>query len=156
MADPNRVLAIAAATGRVAYVFFIGNELKDHGLSKKASLSPEDAAGVAQGWINDTGPDVVVTENTTRTLKGEKTQRLIGAIKRTSSLNDLLDVQVIRPRRFDTKYDEAAELAKRYPDIANRLPTERPFYDPEPRDTVFIDALVLAEEVIRRKGGDQG
>lgn len=144
----NRTLSIAAASGRLAYVFFIGDELKDWGLSKKASESSVEAAAFAQRAINATAPQVVVTEKISKTLKGDNSKTLIGAVQRTASMNELLDVTVVRPRRFDTKYDEGTELAKRYPDIAHRLPTFRRFYDPEPRDAIFIDALVLAEEVI--------
>ena len=148
VAASNRVLAIAAASQRVAYVFFTGTQLRDFGLSKKASKSTVEAAGTAQHWINRTCPDVVVTERISDTLKGENAQSLIEAIQRTAAQNELLDVMIQRPRRFDTKYDEGTELAKRYPAMAHRIPVYRPFYDPEPRDAVFIDALVLAEEVI--------
>ena len=148
MGAPNRVLAIAAASGRIAYVFFTGAELRDYGLSKKASRNAVEAAGIAQRWINRTEPDVVVTERLIDTQKGDRSRSLIRAVQRTAAQNQLLDVMIKRPRRFDTKYDEGTELAKRYPELAARIPVYRPFYDPEPRDAVFIDALVLAEEVI--------
>ena len=151
MAAPRRVLAIAAASGRVAYVFFTGRELIDYGLSKKASRSAVEAAGIVQRWINTMAPEVVVTEKISATFKGDRTKTLIRAVQRTAAHNQVLDVAVTRPRRFDTKYDEAAELITRYPEMKGRLPTWRRFYDTEPRDTVFIDALVLAEQVAGRQ-----
>ena len=35
----------------------------------------------------------------------------------------------------------------RYPELQKRLPTKRHFYDSEPKNTVLIDALLLAETV---------
>ena len=150
MAARRRVLAIAAASGRMAYVFFKGGELMDYGLSKKASRGTVEAAGLVQRWINETTPDVVVTEKISATFKGDRTKALIRAVQRTASHNQVLDVAVTRPRCFNTKYDEAADLITRYPEMKGRLPTWRRFYDTEPRDTVFIDALVLAEQVVVR------
>ena len=56
------MLALAAATRRVGYVFLVGDRLKDWRVSEKAAKSPEDAAEAAQTWINELKPDVVVTE----------------------------------------------------------------------------------------------
>jgi len=148
MDGPNRLLSIAAASGRVAYILFIGREPKIWGLSKKASKSPELAAAQTKRWIAETAPEAVVTEKISTTLKGDATQVLIEAIQRTAADANLLDMAVARPWRFANKYEEGAALAKRYPDLANKLPVKRIFYDSEPRNTVFTDAVVLAEEVL--------
>ena len=71
----TRVLAIAVATGRVGYVFLAGRRLRDWGLSRKASSSPELAAAQARRWIEALEPDVVVTETVAAgSRKGEKTR----------------------------------------------------------------------------------
>ena len=72
---------------------------------------------------------------------------MIEAIQRAAVNADLLDITVPRPWRYANKYEEAAALRERYPELADKLPIKRVFYKSEPRNTVFIDALVLAEEV---------
>lgn len=49
-----KVLAIAAATGRVGYVFLIGGKLRDWGLSRMASKSPARAAAQTQTFVKVT------------------------------------------------------------------------------------------------------
>ena len=149
-----RILAIAAASGRVGYVFLVGEQLMDWGTSDKASGTPTEAAGVAQEWINTLTPQVVVTERFGPDIpshKGAKTREIIEAIARTASFNQLLDVQVPRVQRYANKYREAEALATRYPDISAWRPKDRRVWDNEPRNVVLFEALALAEEV--RRGG---
>ena len=69
-----RMLALAAASGRVGYVYLIGDRLKDWRISEKAAKSPEDAAHETQKWINELKPDVIVTEKVAEAAKkGENT-----------------------------------------------------------------------------------
>lgn len=90
-----RVLAIAAATGRVACVFFVDGRLRDWRVSEKAAKSSENAAGMAQVWINELQPNIVVTEKfNDGCAKGGKTRQLVDAIIRTAAQNYLLDVSV--------------------------------------------------------------
>ncbi|MCB9947262.1 MAG: hypothetical protein H6842_05455 [Rhodospirillaceae bacterium] len=143
-----KVLAIAVATGRVGYVFLIGGNLKDWGMSRKASRSSTLAAGQTQKWIDDLRPDVVVTEKLDGSRKGEKSQGLIAAIARVAEHNYLMDVAVARIRAFENKYEEALAYAREFPEIAPWLPRKRRFFDPEPRSTVYVEALALAKQVL--------
>ena len=145
-----RMLAIAAASTRVSYVFLIGGKLKDWRISEAAAQSPQKAAEHVQKWINELKPDVVVNEKAEEAAKkGDKTKGLIGAIARTAAHNYVLDVSVKREHDFRNKYEEAEELAERYPDIKAWLPKRRRFFDNEPRNTVLFEALSLAEAVLR-------
>ena len=56
-----RVLAVAVGTGTVSYVFFVGERLKDWGLSDKAARSTKQAQAYVQKLIAFLEPDVVVT-----------------------------------------------------------------------------------------------
>lgn len=145
-----RMLAIAAATGRVGCVFLIDGRLKDWRMSSKAAASPENAEAVARTWIETLGPDVIVTEKVEEAAKkGEKTKRIIVAIAAVAAENHLLDVAIKRAHEHPSKYEEAAELAQRHPEIAAWLPAKRRFFENEPRNTVLFEALSLAETVMR-------
>ncbi len=150
-----RVLAIAVATGRVGYVFFVDDQLTDWKMSRQASKSTAQAVGVVQQWIIDLRPGVVVTEKIHAAMhKGERTKDIIDAIAEIASHNYLLDVSVPRRQDYANKYEEAAALALQYPDIKPWLPPKRRFFDNEPRSTVLFEALSLALGVIQRPGGD--
>jgi hypothetical protein len=147
---PRRVLAVAAASGRVGYVFLVEGQLQDWGTSVKATTSVTDVAGFTQDRINELHPDILVTEKLGEACrKGPETRQLIRAIAETASHNELLDVTVPRPRAFQSKYEEAAHLANRYPDISGHLPgRKRRIFDHEPRGMIIFEALALAEAVI--------
>ena len=147
------MLSIAVATGRIGYVFMIGDRLRDWGLSRKASRSCLAAAEQAQRWINDLRPDVVVTEklgNVTR--KGKKARELIAAVARVADHNYLLDVAVERSQRFANKYLEAKALAERFPDLLPWVPKKRRIWEPESRNCTYFEALALALAVTDQPG----
>ena len=150
-----RVLAIAVATGRIGYVFLNGGKLRDWGLSRKASKSPVLAAGQAQKWINELKPDVVVTEKLDGSRKGRKSRDLIGAIARVAENNYLLDVSVRRIRTYKNKYAEATALVAEFPDLLPWMPRKRRIWEPEPRNTVYFDALVLARLALAGPDGNR-
>ena len=148
MAERLKVLAIAVATGRIGYVFMIGGELRDWGLSRKASKSPKHAAKQAKSWIDHLKPDVVVTEKTDdSSRKGEKTKLLIDAITNVTADAFLLDVAVTRIKLFKDKYTEAKALAEQFPELKAWLPKKPRIWEPEPRNTTYFEALSLALQV---------
>jgi hypothetical protein len=152
--EPNRVLAVAAATGRVGMVFLIGNRLMDWQISGKAAKSPEQAARFADAIIRSHRPDVFITERIdVARNKGDKAKALIDAMANAAAEHELLDISVERPHDFPNKYAEAAMLIERYPEIAAWQPRRR-FFDNEPRSTVLFEALALAENALRRNSPD--
>jgi len=145
MAERLKVLAIAVATGRIGYVFMIGGELRDWGLSRKASNSPNLAAKQAKSWIDHLKPNVVVTEKTDDSSnKGEKSKLLIEAITKVTAESFLLDVAVARIKLFKDKYSEAKALAQQFPDLKAWLPKKPRIWEAEPRNTIYFEALGLA------------
>jgi hypothetical protein len=149
MSAKPRVLAIAAATGRIGYVFFVGGELRDWKLSKKAAKNSELARAYADSWIETLHPHVVVTEDIQKhSSKGHKTRDLITAISDTAAEKDLLDVKVPRSSAFANKYEEAEALGEQFPEIAAWVPKKPPIWETEPHNTVYFEALALALQVM--------
>lgn len=143
------VLAMAAATRRVGYVYIVGRQVKDWLISRKAALSTVHAVEVAQQWINKHKPDVVITEKITPdTHKGQTTQAIIQALAHNAAHNYLLDISIERRQPFANKYEEAAVLARHFPELLPRVPPPRRFYDAEPRSTVLFEALALALPIL--------
>jgi hypothetical protein len=146
-----KVLAVAVATGRIGYVYLIGDRLKDWGLSRKASLSPALAAQQSEKWISEFEPDVLVTENVAATSsKSSRTRTLIESIQRVAANATLLDVSVPRVQLFKNKYEEAKHLGERFPEMSLWVPRMRRLWEPEPRTTVLFEALALALVVIEK------
>lgn len=149
--EPNRVLAVAAATGRIGMVFLIGNRLMDWQISGKAAKSPDLAARFAASIIHSHHPDVFITEKIDAARnKGDKAKALVAAMAGIAAENALLDIAVERPHDFPNKYAEAAVLIERYPEIAAWQPTRR-FFDNEPRNTVLFEALALALHMLNKR-----
>lgn len=144
-----RVLAIAAGTGRIGYVFLIGGTLKRWEISVKASKSPELTAVKTTQWIDALKPDVVITEKLDRySRKGELTKQLITAIATVAKGNYLNDIHVPRVQKFANKYEEATDLANRFPDILPWMPKRPRIWESEPRNMIYFEALALALAVI--------
>ena len=145
-----RILSIAAATGRIAYVYLIGDRLMDWRISDKASSSAQEAREASAHWIETLRPDVVVTEiPVSKTRKGDNTRQLIEAMAKVAEEADVLDVKVTREQSYANKYEEAAALAESYPELLPWVPRKRRFFDNEHRNTVLFEALALAQSIIR-------
>ena len=144
-----KVLVFAAATGRIGHVFLLGERLLDWGMSMRASRSPRDAAEHATKVIAHLNPDVVVTEELPKSsTKGWKTRQLLDAVGAVALHTRLLDIRAKRQHSFPNKYEEAAYLATRFPEIAAWVPKKRRLWEPEPRATVLFEALALGLSVI--------
>ena len=145
-----RILSIAAATGRIAYVYLIGERLMDWRISDKASESTEEARIAARKWIETLQPEVVVTEQASLgTRKGDNTRHLIDAMADVAEASKALDVRVEREQVHSNKYAEAAALAVHYPELLPWVPKKRRFFDNEHRNTVLFEALALAQTILR-------
>jgi hypothetical protein len=145
-----RILSVAVASGRIAYVYLIGNRLMDWRVSDRASESEDEAAKSVARWIETLQPDVVVTEDVLGAKrKGYRSKDLIAAVARVASRSQLLDVSVIREQLYPNKYVEAKALVEQYPDLRPWLPFRRLLLDNEHRNTVIFEALALALVILR-------
>ena len=144
-----RILSIAAGTGRIGYVFFVGKTIKSWGISRKASSSPQLAAKKTRQWIETLGPDLVISEKLVKTsTKGKKTKTLIAAIAQMASHHELLDVSVRRDQQYDNKYLEANALAGEFPEIKPWLPKNPRIWETESRNMVYFEALAFAKTIL--------
>ena len=152
--EPNRLLTLAAASGRIGMVFFVGQRLMDWRISNFAARSPRAAAAFADKLIVSLKPDVVITERAVSAAhKGDKTKALVIAMAEAAANHEVLDIAVVREFRFANKYLEAEALAERYPVLLPWKPKQRRFFDNEPRNTVLFEALALALNVAEGNGG---
>lgn len=145
----RRLLSIAAASGRVAYVYLEKHQLVDFALSYKASETPTDAARYARKWIELLNPDVVITEKITKhSNKGDNTRALIGAMAREAANHELKDISVVRLQHYPNKYVEAEVYVKRYPDLHAVQPRRPKIWESEPANMTYFEAIALALPVI--------
>ena len=145
-----RLLAFAAVSGRVAYVFFIGDRLLDWRISDKAAASTSHAIDWAGGYIEVLRPDVIVTEQVEfAAKKGQPAKQIIEAIGQLAENTKVLDARIKRERPYHNKYEEAASIAESYPMLKHWVPPKRWFADHEPRHMVLFEAMALALSIIR-------
>lgn len=144
----RRVLAVAAATGRVAYVYFIDGKPALWGISEKAANSPLLAAHQTAKWLAAYTPDVVVIEEIRpNSRKGELTKYLLAAIADTAHERKCEVMTVPRVQRFKNKYEEAEALAALFPSLRAWLPERPRIWEAEPRNILIFEAIALAGSV---------
>ena len=142
--DLRNVLSVAAATGKIGYVFLIDGQPYDWGVSPKASRSPELAYKHAADWIDYYQPDIVVTERIgPHSRKKEVSRALVNAIAKAAQDADVRWACVDRVQRYPNKYKEAAALAERFPELKPWLQKPRQLWESEPRRMIVFEALAM-------------
>ena len=145
-----RLLAFAAASGRVASVLFVVNELRDWRISEAASQSIDKAVIWVGRQIDDLQPDVVVTEDVNETRhKGDLAKSIIYAVSCLAEDRHLLNPQIKRQHNYANKYEEADVIAALYPELESWRPNWRRFHDNEPRSTVLFEAMAYALYILQ-------
>lgn len=145
-----RLMAFAAASGRVAMVFFVGQQLMDWRVSESASKSADQAEAWTETQIKALKPNVIVTENTAQThRKGENARSTIEVVSEVAKTLNLLNPRVRRQHDYANKYEEADAIAELYPVLKQWLPKRRRFFDNEPRNTVLFEAMSYALFILR-------
>lgn len=140
----DNVLAVAAATGRLGYVFMIDGEPYDWGLSLKASTSNNSAYHHTTRWISYYRPEVVIAERIgPDSRKGVYTRTLIDAVARAAQDAGVIWALVDRRQQYANKYAEAQALADRFPQLRHDVPKQRRLWESEPRKTIIFEAVAL-------------
>ncbi|MFK5979706.1 MAG: hypothetical protein QM488_12560 [Rhizobiaceae bacterium] len=140
-----RIMAIAAASGRIGYVVMAEDKLVDWGISRAASRSSKKAHAKAKDWIDQLKPEVVVTEAIgPPSRKHGKTLVIMEAITNAAKDSDVINVTTSKTRSHRDKYQEAKILAKRYPELQTRLAKKPACWLAEPRRMILFEALSLA------------
>jgi len=141
----QRVLSVAVASGKIAYVFLINGELKDWQCSRSASLSPSKGRSFLRKATIRLEPNLVVAEDPYRPTR--KYGSSLGVLY--ALVQELVDsakphTLVQRSQRFANKYEEAKVLAQRFPEIAPWLPRTPKIWEAEPVNAVYFEALSMA------------
>jgi hypothetical protein len=152
----TRVLAIDPTTKGFAYVIFEGPEfLLEWGLSQaRADAKNAKCVRGIEKLLARYSPDVVILED----YEGAGSHRRPRVRALIRSIEGLARRRGIRERSFSrrdirrafdilaspTKHSIATELAKRYPELAPRLPSVRKCYESEDERTNLFDAASLA------------
>lgn len=137
------------ATGRVAAVFFEGDELIGWCRSAQAFTDTNHAQRIARGWLHGFGPDQVMTEDRhSLARKGPQSQMITETVANAFADAECLDIRVRRHQTHENKYDEAKTLAERFPAAQSILPQRPPIWLPEPRNMSYFEALSLVATVL--------
>ena len=147
--ERKRVLAVAVASGKVAYVFLIDGRLKDWHCSRTASLSGPKGRSLLRRSVARFEPDLVVTEDPFKpTRKSGSSKDVLFALVQELTDSATPHHLVQRDQQFANKYDEAQALAKRFPAIAPWLPKTPRIWEAEPVSAIYFEALSMAVQVL--------
>ncbi|MEL6818979.1 MAG: hypothetical protein AAFP80_10055 [Pseudomonadota bacterium] len=142
------MLGIAVASGKVGCVLVADGELEHTQLSSKAAHSPEVAVEFLEDWIRDLQPNFIVTEEAYRaSRKAAHVRAIIAALADYANTTKINNAAIARTQRCANKYEEAALLAIKYPQLEPSVPHKRKLWEAEPRQMIVFEALALAEAV---------
>ena len=143
----QRVLSVAARTGRIACVVLDDGDLEIWAASEKAASSATEAAKKLRAWLQEFKPDVLISENpdTARKKRGVQIPILktLASVGEDSGLRNLV---VRRERRFRNAYIEAAHFGQKFPDLTHLVPKKPAIWQGEPYNLAFFEALALARD----------
>lgn len=141
----KRVVSIAVASNRVGMVYLVDGELMDWEYSSTAAQSQVNAGKKASEWIEFYCPDLVITERVhPHSRKSDSTHALIKAVAHKAKDSGKNFLSVERITIYANKYDEIADLSIQFPQIAHLAPERPPIWMPEPKATIYFEALSMA------------
>ena len=142
---PLRVISIAVAAGKVGMVYMVGGELFDWKLTSNASLSNDRIKKWTEKQFQFYKPDIVISERiTSYSRKSDHTRGLINAVALVAQNSAANHIEIERVPTHANKYDEIAELSQEFPQIADHAPKQPSIYMPEPKATIYFEALSMA------------
>ena len=148
----RRVLAVAVTGRRIAFVLFRGRQPLYWDCSEKAAKSPKAAESFVRLQIATHAPDIVVTEDpSTNRHKGARVKKILRKVVQTAADEPVAALKLKKRKLHKNKYLTAEALSERFPAMCNYLPKSRKFYEREHARVAYIEALVLALEVLDRR-----
>ena len=148
----RNVLSVAAATGKVGYVFLIDGEPYDWGVSPKASRSPKLTHQHVTEWIDYYQPQLLITERIgPHSRKKDVSRALVNAVWKAAQDAEIRWACVDRIQKYQNKYVEAHALAERFPELKEWLPKTRRLWESEPRRIIIFEALSMALSMVDKK-----
>lgn len=145
----NRIMGIAAASKRVAFVCLHDGSLMDWGIVGQHANWKGNLVGSVQSTLTRLKPQIVVTEDcNTGCRKGRRTRTLIASLAELASHNTVHDIAIARPRHHRSKYEEAIELLSFYPELRAYAPQSRRTTGGwENKSMIVFEALALADAI---------
>lgn len=122
----NRIMGIAAASNRIAFVCLHDGNLIGWGIFGQHSNWKENLVGSVQSILTWLRPRVVVTEDCDAGCrKGRRTRTLIASLAALASHNTVHYIANARPRNHRSKYEEVIELLSFYPELGSYAPRRK-------------------------------
>lgn len=138
-------LAVAVASGVMAYVYLVDEDLKDWGSWRSQTADHGKARSLIRDLIARYEPETVVTEDPDRDCaKAGDALKLLQVIAQDARDQAGHHVRIVRNQSDQTKHDEAKSLAARFPAFAPMLPEEPKLFVREERRMILFEALSLA------------
>jgi hypothetical protein len=151
--EATRQLALAATSQKLGYAFFVGREVVDWGVARKASDSVENAFAQTVRWIRYYVPTRLFIEQVNeKTRKGRYAVSLIHALGAAGSECGIQVIAVPRRRRHKNKFIAAQELVEKHPHLRPWLPKPRVFWAFEPHRMGIFEAVALVEDWYAMQG----
>ncbi len=151
------VLSVAASATRLGYVFWIDGEPEMWGLSRQASRSMEDAYEHVHSWIGYLRPQLLITERpNSNSRKGRRTHMMLETIAKAARESSVEWIYVDRVQAYRNKYEEAEELAHKFPAFEKHLPGKRRLWEEEASIMTIFEALALPLTANSRQGFSDG
>ena len=148
----KRTMALASRTKRLAFLVFVGQELKDWGCSWQGAQSPEAAGKQFKHWLHKYKPDRVVFEHIkSAKRKGPRQQLILKELHKVARNRRISFHRVERQKTFSNLYQEAFELGARFPVLKHLVPNKPRIWQAEAANLVYFEALDLAAPVIDTK-----
>lgn len=145
--DRPKVLALAVASKRIAFVFLIGGQLKDWKYSRSCRKSVAAARSFLRIAVLTYEPDLVVIENPMgHTRKTGRSRAILQGLAQELSDSATPHALVERKSTHRNKYLQAKELAERHPLIKTWLPQKPRIWQTEPTAMIYFEALAMAEQ----------
>jgi len=147
--ERKRILAVAVASGKVAYIFLIDGKLKDWHCSRAASLSAPKGRSLLRRAVARLEPDLVVSEDPFKpTRKSGSSMDILFALVQELTDSATPHQLVQRDQQFANKYEEAQALARRFPALAPWLPKTPNIWEAEPVSAIYFEALSMAALIV--------
>ncbi len=145
----RRVMAVAVRMGRLAAVLVVDGKVLAWEMSRAAVIQEAKFAPMLRSWIVKFRPEILVSENPDQAgSKGERSLNCLRVAAHVFEDRAELNMVLCREQTYENRYEEAAALAERYPEISGELPLKPPCWDKEHPKLVLFDALSLADQVI--------
>jgi len=143
-------LGLAVGYRKIGIVVLKGEELHQWHIARSAYDDLGKLKALVTSLIEAHHPNVVVIERTGEGCrKGEESQRRIAVIGELARERGKHVMEVPRQHEFENKYEEAAALALRYPDLERWVPEPVPCWENEPRRMIMFEALAMTDTVMR-------